>query len=69
MDANNKIWMPTAQYGRQQHNMDANSTIWTPTTKEFLRKFAKKLSERRKIHEKRREKREKIPHFWSARFQ
>jgi hypothetical protein len=31
MDANSTIWTPTAQYGRQQHNMDANSTIRTPT--------------------------------------
>jgi hypothetical protein len=30
---------------------DANSTKWTPTTPEISRKFAKKLSERRKIHE------------------
>jgi hypothetical protein len=31
MDANSTVWTPTAQYGRQQHNMDANSTMWTPT--------------------------------------
>jgi hypothetical protein len=41
--------MPTAQYGRQQHNTDA-------TTHEFSRKFAKKLSERQKIREERRRK-------------
>jgi hypothetical protein len=30
---------------------DTNSTIWTPTTHEISRKFAKKSSEQRKIHE------------------
>jgi hypothetical protein len=56
MDDNSTMWTPTAQYGRQQHNMDANSTIWTPTTHEISRKFAKKSSERRKIREERRKK-------------
>jgi hypothetical protein len=56
MDPNSTIWTPTAQFGRQQHNMDDNSTIGTPTTHEFSRKFAKKSSERRKIREERREK-------------
>ena len=30
-NANSIIWTPSAQYGRQQHNMDAISTIWMPT--------------------------------------
>jgi hypothetical protein len=52
MNANSAIWTPTAHYGRQQHIMDANSKIRTPTHG-FLRKFAKKSLERRKIREER----------------
>jgi hypothetical protein len=55
--------MPTAQYGRKQHNMDANSTIWTPTTHELSRKFAKKSPEWQKIHEERLKK-SKNPQFF-----
>ncbi len=51
-----------AQYGRQQHSMDAKSTLWMPTAQYehqlmgFLRKFAKKSSERQKTREERRKK-------------
>jgi hypothetical protein len=48
--------MPTAQYGRQQHNKDIKSTTYTPTTHEFSRKFAEKSTEWPKINEERGKK-------------
>jgi hypothetical protein len=54
---------------QQQYNdhisRNANSTVWTPTAHEFSQKFARKLSERRKIHAERQDsiKREKNSPF------
>jgi hypothetical protein len=64
-----KLWTPTRQYGRQQHNMDANSTIWTPTAqheRQQLMSFRGNLLKSRqkgKKFMKKDVKRVKIPHF------
>jgi hypothetical protein len=74
MDANITIWTPTAQYGRQHHNMDANSTIRTPTAQYgrqqlmIFRGNSLKSPQNGEKFVRKDIKRGKIPHLLSDRF-